>query len=570
MCSLWQGLSDSIINLWYQSMQEIDITEEGVHKLLRNLNPRKASGPDQVPARLLKELADELAPLLTIVFKKCLKYGETPHIWLSANVTAIFKKGDRFKASNYRPVSLTCLCCKVLEHIVVSNVMKHLDQQKLLTDCQHGFRARRSCETQLISLIHELASSLDRKKQHDIAVLDFSKAFDRVPHERLLAKLHHYGVRGNTHRWIRSFLTGRSQRVVVHGAFSSPAPVVSGVPQGSVLGPILFLVFINDLPECVSSCTRLFADDCVLYREINSAADCDILQQDLAHLEEWEQKWGMDFHPDKCSILRVHRKRDPLLHNYSLKGHILASEQHTKYLGVLISQDLTWTTHINTMVKKANSVLGFLRRNLRVSNEHTKEAAYKTLVRPHLEYCCTVWNPHTKDLKHRVEMVQRRAARFTTRRYRNTNSVSEMLWTTWAGRPWKRVEPKLHSPCYIKWSTILWTYQPPPTWLQAAPGPDPPTLSNSDSSNAHKIPLNTVSFQQQWSSGTLYQPLWLRFPTWHPSSGGYPQFQSSFLVITSTPCLSLEGITGWGLYMYRCLPLGHHGCQAGLLVRGGK
>ena len=408
-------------------MQEIYITEEGVHKLLRNLNPQKASGPDQVPARLLKELADELAPLLTNVFKKCLKYGETPHIWLSANVTAIFKKGDRFKASNYRPVSLTCLCCKVLEHIVVSNVMKHLDQHNILTDRQHGFRARRSCETQLISLIHELASSLDRKKQHDIAVLDFSKAFDRVPHERLLAKLHHYGVRGNTHRWIRSFLTDRSQRVVVDGAFSSPAPVVSGVPQGSVLRPILFLVFINDLPECVSSCTRLFADDCVLYREINSAADCDILQQDLAHLEEWEQKWGMDFHPDKCSVLRVHRKKDPLLHNYSLKGHILASEQHTKYLGVLISQDLTWTTHINTMVKKANSVLGFLRRNLRVSNENTKEAAYKTLVRPHLEYCCTVWNPHTKDLKHRVEMVQRRAARFTTRRYRNTSSVSEML-----------------------------------------------------------------------------------------------------------------------------------------------
>ena len=422
----------------YQSMPDIDITVEGVCKLLRNLNPRKASGPDQVPARLLKEMADELAPILTVIFKKCLTYGETPHIWLSANVTAIFKKGDRFKASNYRPVSLTCLICKVLEHIVVSNVMKHLDNHQILTDCQHGFRARRSCETQLISLIHELASSLDSKKQHDIAVLDFSKAFDRVPHERLLAKLHHYGVRGNTHRRIRSFLTDRSQRVVVDGAFSAPVPVVSGVPQGSVLGPILFLVFINDLLDCVASRTRLFADDCVLYREINSTDDCDILQQDLVHLEEWERKWGMDFHPDKCSILRVHRKKDPLLHNYSLKGHILTSEQHTMYLGVIISQDLTWTAHINSTVKKANSVLGFLRRNLRVSNEHTKEAAYKTLVRPHLEYCCTIWNPHTKELKHRVEMVQRRAARFTTRRYRNTSSVSEMLdhlcWETLESR----------------------------------------------------------------------------------------------------------------------------------------
>ena len=361
----------------HPSMPEINITVEGVSKLLRNLNPRKASGPDQVPARLLKELADEIAPLLTIIFEKFLAYGETPHIWLSANVTAIFKKGDRFKASNYRSVSLTCLSCKVLEHIVVSNIMRHLDQQNILTDSQHGFRARRSCETQLISLIHELASSLDKKKQHDIAVLDFSKAFDRVPHERLLAKLQHYGVRGSTHRWIRSFLTERSQRVVVDGAFS-PAPVVSGVPQGSVLGPILFLVFTNDLPECVSSRTRLFADDCVLYREINSAADCDALQEDLMHLEEWEHKWGMDFHPDKCSILRVHNKKDPLVHQYSLKGHTLASEHHTKYLGVIISEDLTWTTHINNTVKKANSVLGFLRRNLRVSNEHTKEAAYKT------------------------------------------------------------------------------------------------------------------------------------------------------------------------------------------------
>ena len=141
--------------------------------------------------------------------------------------------------------------------------MNHLDHHRVLTDSQHGFRARRSCETQLISLIHELASALDKKKQHDIAVLDFSKAFDRVPHERLLTKLQHYGVRGNTHRWIRSFLSERSQRVVVDSAAIESAPVVSGVPQGSVLGPILFLVFINDLPDSVSSRTRLFADNCV-------------------------------------------------------------------------------------------------------------------------------------------------------------------------------------------------------------------------------------------------------------------------------------------------------------------
>ena len=199
----------------------------------------------------------------------------------------------------------------------------------ILTDCQHGFRRRRSCETQLLTLVDELTRSLDKRKQHDMAVLDFSKAFDRVPHNRLLNKLHHYGIRGHTLQWIKAFLTDRTQRVVVDGATSDPAPVISGVPQGSVLGPILFLVFINDLPLQVSSHSRLFADDCVVYREINSEKDCHILQEDLNNLAAWEKRWGMSFHPEKCSVLRVHRKRSPIIYDYSLKGHILDTDSTT-------------------------------------------------------------------------------------------------------------------------------------------------------------------------------------------------------------------------------------------------
>ena len=150
------------------------------------------------------------------------------------------KKGEKCKASNYRPVSLTSICCKIQEHVITSNVLNHLDDYKILTDCQHGFRARRSCETQLLTLAQELLEGLDKKHQNDLIILDFSKAFDRVPHERLLRKLDHYGIRGSTHNWIKGFLTDRTQQVLVEGAASENIPVISGVPQGTVLGPLLF------------------------------------------------------------------------------------------------------------------------------------------------------------------------------------------------------------------------------------------------------------------------------------------------------------------------------------------
>ncbi|XP_052794650.1 uncharacterized protein LOC128227817 [Mya arenaria] len=177
----------------YPSMNDIEVTPEGVLALLKKLNPNKATGPDMIPSRILKELADQCAPYLSTIFNKCLQSGEVPSIWKTANVSAIFKKGERFKASNYRPVSLTCICCKLLEHIVVSNVMKHFDSHDILTDSQHGFRRKRSCETQLVTLVDELISSMSKGKQFDLAVLDFSKACDKVPHRRLLAKLDHYG-----------------------------------------------------------------------------------------------------------------------------------------------------------------------------------------------------------------------------------------------------------------------------------------------------------------------------------------------------------------------------------------
>ena len=187
-----------------------------------------------------------------------------------------------------------------MSRVVVSTIMKHLDNHNILSSCQHGFRRNHSCETQLILTSQDIARAYTHKKQMDMILLDVSKAFDKVPHNRLLLKLNHYGIQGQTLSWIKAFLTGRTQSVVLEGAKSEAVPVISGVPQGTVLGPTLFLLYINDLPlQVSSSTTRLFADDCILYREIDSPADAKLLQHDLDALQNWERTWLMSFNSIK-------------------------------------------------------------------------------------------------------------------------------------------------------------------------------------------------------------------------------------------------------------------------------
>ena len=418
----------------FPSLAPIHISTKGVHKMLSNLNPNKASGPDNIPPRFLKELSSEIAPVLTSIFQSSLDSGEVPSQWREANVTPIFKKGEKSLASNYRPVSLTSVCCKLCEHVIAKAVMSHLEDNNILSDFQHGFRAKRSCETQLLTFFDEIVKESSVGGQTDVVIMDFSKAFDVVPHNLLLHKLQHLGITGNTLKWIRSFLIDRHQQVVVDGKHSSKAPVTSGVPQGSVLGPILFLCYINDMPACVSSKLRLFADDSIIYKTIKDLSDCLSLQRDLVSLEHWERTWGMSFHPNKCNVIRMTRKRDPIIHPYTLKGHTLEVVTNAKYLGVSLSNDLTWTHHINNMVNKSNRKLGFVRRNIRTGSFKAKSTAYAALVRPHLEYCSSVWDPHQLNHINQIESIQRRAARYVHHNYERTASVTNMIiqleWNT--------------------------------------------------------------------------------------------------------------------------------------------
>ena len=418
----------------FSSMGDITVDPKGVTKLLDGLNVHKASGPDGLNARVLKECSNEISPILAVIYNESLARGEVPDEWRQANVSPVFKKGEKYDAANYRPVSLTCICCKTLEHILVSNINKHIALDSILADCQHGFRSQRSCETQLVQFVHDIISNLDGAvnrghKQTDLIIMDFAKAFDKVPHRRLLHKLEYYGIRGSTHKWINSWLSGRTQQVVLDGQASDPVPVLSGVPQGSVLGPVLFLLFINDLPDNIRSSVRLFADDCVLYRNIHSLQDCLTLQEDLTSFGQWEADWQMKFNVAKCHSMRVtrHQHHKQILFDYSLHNQTLENVQSAKYLGITITDNMDWGQHVSEISSKATKTLGFLRRNLAFAPRSTKEVAYKTLVRPKLEYAAPIWSPHLKLQINQIEKVQRTAARWTCRRWRNTSSVGEML-----------------------------------------------------------------------------------------------------------------------------------------------
>ena len=391
------------------SLSDIHITQADVRCQIRKLKDGKAPGPDNIYSRILKETGDSSSKALHIIFTKSLTEGSVPEEWRLANVTPLHKSGSLKEAQNYRPVSLTSIPCKMLESIIKEHITEYIRSNNIIRDSQHGFIKGKSCLTNLLEFLDMVTESIDNHSPVDTVYLDFSKAFDKVPHMRLIAKLEASGINGKVLKWIRSWLSDRKQRVVLNGKMSSWAKVTSGVPQGSVLGPLLFLVYVNDMDVGISSTLSKFADDTKVIRPIRNQGDVVELQNDLNSLSKWSEDWLMNFNAIKCKV--VHFGQQDADYNYFLGEAKLKFCNEEKDLGVIISHSLKSASHVDKQVATANKMLGYIRRTVTNHSKQVILPLYTALVRPHLEYCVQAWSPYLcKDIL-KLEKVQKRAVR---------------------------------------------------------------------------------------------------------------------------------------------------------------
>ena len=397
-----------------EQLTDISFDENSIEKKLNSLKVNKTPGPDQLHPRLLKEMSGILKYPLQKLFSRCMDEGKVPETWKIGHVTPIFKKGKKCDPSNYRPISLTSIVCKTMESLVRHEIMQHLLVNELLSHHQHGFMAGRSCTTQLLEVLDIWSQLLDEGDNVDVVYLDFAKAFDTVPHRRMMNKLHSYGIRGKVWSWIADYMCNRKQCVIVNGVHSSYVNVTSGVPQGSVLGPLLFLIYINDLPEVVFNLVKLFADDTKLFARISSFSDCQKLQTDLSALQSWSKDWLVQFNISKCKILRL--GSNPPVMSYSLETSdgstvVLEESKCERDLGVMVDNELKFGQQVDAVVLKANRQLGLIKRSFTYLDEKTLVLLYTSLVRPLLEYANVAWPVSFKKDINKLERVQRRATR---------------------------------------------------------------------------------------------------------------------------------------------------------------
>ena len=391
---------------------DLSVTVDCVKKLLEKINHNKSVGPDDLHPMLLKELSCCLSEPVAILFNLTLKFGSIPDDWKTGNIIPIYKKGSRKIAENYRPISLTSVLCKIMEKIVRTHLMKHLIDNKLLSPKQFGFISGRSTTTQLLYFIDICIDLISEGFVVDAIYFDFAKAFDSVPHKRLLHKLASFGITGNTFDWIKSFLTGRKQYVTVNGVSSDSANVLSGVPQGTVLGPILFVMYINDLLDDIKAGGLLYADDTKIFSCIKEKNDAFHLQTDIDTLERWTNMWLMKFHPKKCHVLTLGKFTDiRYAHEYKVCNNVIEHVSFEKDLGIVIDEELTFEEHICTKVRIANALVGQIRRTFSYLDGETLKKLFTSLVRPHLEYGQSVWSPFLMRHIDLIERVQERATK---------------------------------------------------------------------------------------------------------------------------------------------------------------
>ena len=431
--------------VYEKPLENLTITKDMVLEKLKKLKTNKSPGPDNIHPRVLNGAAKSLSIPLTIIFNTSIRTKTLPADWKHANISAIFKKGKKTLPQNYRPVSLTCIICKIMENLIRDAIIDHMTVNNLFSPYQFGFISGRSTVLQLLHVMKIWNEILDQGGSIDAIYCDFMKAFDKVPHKRLVYKLSKYGVKGQVLDWVDSFLSGRTQCVSINGHKSSSHPVTSGIPQGSVLGPILFVIYINDLPEVINegSIAFLFADDTKLFRQIKNSEDLLIQQQDVRNAVTWSKTWLLMFHPDKCVHLDIgenaevsskyheelnghpikrgicekdvdkKHKNEPCSHkyHYDMEGTILKRSKCEKDIGVHVDDELKFESHIDKSINKAKRNMAIVRKTFSKLDKSTFLPIFKGLVRPHLEYATPVWNPHQNPVKRKIESVQRLATK---------------------------------------------------------------------------------------------------------------------------------------------------------------
>ena len=395
------------------TLTDLKFSEQDTIDAIDELPNNSASGPDGITAILLKKCKRQLSKPLYILWRDCLDRGVTPDKLKVAHIIPIFKSGHQGLPSNYRPIALTSHLIKIFEKIVRNCIVKYLDENQLFNDTQHGFRHGRSCLSQLLAHFEEILTKLEASENVDIIYLDFSKAFDKVDHSIILEKLRLMGIGGNLLNWIESFLKDRFQSVMVNGFLSKPVKVKSGVPQGSVLGPLLFLILISDIDKDVlHSFLSSFADDTRVGKSIKNESDVLKLQEDLENVYNWAAENNMSFNNLKFELIRymVYNNIKDITNDSFYTGpdgSEINEKSHVKDLGILMSNNMTFSEHINKVCEKARDMCSWILRTFRSRSPQLMLTLWKSLVQPILDYCSQLWCPISIGQIKQIEEIQK-------------------------------------------------------------------------------------------------------------------------------------------------------------------
>lgn len=410
------------------------IQKDKVSKFLQNLDVSKATGTDTLGPRLLRISAPYIANEINYICNQSIKTSTFPEKWKEAKVTPLFKKGSCEDVNNYRPISILPTLSKILEKHVHDSLMHHINLYDLLHKTQSGFRPSHSCETALLSMVDSWLNALDKGKLVGVLFIDFKKAFDLVDHEILLSKLKLYGLSEETYAWFKTYLTQRRQLVSLSDVQSDFKPVTCGVPQGSILGPLLFLLFINDLPLYIKDINvELYADDTTLFDIQNSLTDIEWnLQEALNKMNIWCKCNGMVINIDKTKLMLIttSQKRQRMASedlNLKYKNESLGTVSDEKVLGVFVDHNLSWSEHVKYLSKKINSRIWLLSRIKNFLSLSHRVQFYKSYIQPHIDFCNIIWGNTSEGNKNRIFRLQKRACRVILDY--NVECISEAMHT---------------------------------------------------------------------------------------------------------------------------------------------